>query len=187
MHAKPGLRAFLEWKIARSGSVITDVIQTKVHDFKPTTRYFFAATLVIAISLAIYMQPLHAPGPVAPSLAIQGQVASEIETPGLAESISLLFRSLPIRLIAFIAGISTTMHMLATTLALQGPLRWLFGIGLPTLGVACWQLGGFERPYFSLSDVLLFAIPLFTIGFAAVNFLFGVVFSTGIEQEAIGS
>ena len=27
MHAKPDLRVFLEWMIARSGSVITDVIQ----------------------------------------------------------------------------------------------------------------------------------------------------------------
>ena len=29
MHAKPDLRVFLKWMINRSGSVITDVIQTK--------------------------------------------------------------------------------------------------------------------------------------------------------------
>jgi hypothetical protein len=29
MHAKPDLRVFLKWKIAGSGSVITDVIRLK--------------------------------------------------------------------------------------------------------------------------------------------------------------
>ena len=31
MHAKPDLRVFLKWMIARSGSVITDVIQSLTH------------------------------------------------------------------------------------------------------------------------------------------------------------
>ena len=29
MHAKPDLRVFLEWMVARSGSVITDVMSLK--------------------------------------------------------------------------------------------------------------------------------------------------------------
>ena len=34
MHAKPDLRVFLKWLIARSGSVITDVIQLQPADQK---------------------------------------------------------------------------------------------------------------------------------------------------------
>ena len=37
MHAKPDLRVFLKWKIARSGSVITDVIR-----LRDTFNYFSA-------------------------------------------------------------------------------------------------------------------------------------------------
>ena len=34
MHAKPDLRVVLKWLIARSGSVITDVIQIDVNCFR---------------------------------------------------------------------------------------------------------------------------------------------------------
>ena len=37
MHAKPDLRVFLKWMIARSGSVITDVMCLK--DFALVNRY----------------------------------------------------------------------------------------------------------------------------------------------------
>ena len=33
MHAKPDLRAFLKWKIAGSGSVITDVMRLGVNGY----------------------------------------------------------------------------------------------------------------------------------------------------------
>ena len=39
MHAKPDLRVFLEWMIARSGSVITDVIPQQNQDLNGKENY----------------------------------------------------------------------------------------------------------------------------------------------------
>ena len=54
MHAKPDLRVFLEWMIACSGSVITDVITLNMIKKTFSIRYLLFFTLVAAGVLTIY-------------------------------------------------------------------------------------------------------------------------------------
>jgi hypothetical protein len=53
MHAKPDLRVFLEWMIAGSGSVITDVI-TPMHNLTKFEQLSFAA--VVLVICGVFLQ-----------------------------------------------------------------------------------------------------------------------------------
>ena len=61
MHANPDLRVFLKWMIARSGSVITDVIQPRLMRFTIRQLMFAMAVLALIFSLplAIYRSYNH--------------------------------------------------------------------------------------------------------------------------------
>ena len=49
MHAKPGLRVFLKWKIYRPGSVITAVIRLKLKTDENTHCHFLLAAVCACV------------------------------------------------------------------------------------------------------------------------------------------
>ena len=55
MHAKPGLRVFLKWMIARSGSVITDVITPQENQLvgEPRIRFSIRAALLVIAAICL--------------------------------------------------------------------------------------------------------------------------------------
>ena len=57
MHAKPDLRVFLKWMIARSGSVITDVIRARGIEMSFSMKTILFAVMVVAAFLCGWMLP----------------------------------------------------------------------------------------------------------------------------------
>ena len=156
----------------------------EVPAFKPSIRYLFVATTVIAISLAIYMQPL--PVPAMPTLSVAGQQTPTPSAPTFNELVPIVLGSWPIRLAAFSLGISTAMHLVVSSLGLSGFLRGLVAIGAPTLGVIAWHLSSNQRAYFSAPEVAIFSLVVFGCGFALVSYVYSAAFASGIEQDGSG-
>ena len=143
---------------------------------KPSIQYYLTATAVIAISLAILMQPPTSQSSAKTPVSTTGQSAQLPNTRAGDASLNL-WDIFPIRLAILMVGVSTTTHIVASFLNLHGLVRWCFGIVAPVACAACWHLGGFERAYFSLTEILLLATPICAFSFAFVSFVFNAIFS----------
>lgn len=150
-------------------------------NIKPTLRYFFVATALIAISLAIYMQPLHSMS--APTVMLLDEVVAEPEPLSFSEVIAALLGSLPMRLVSAALGVGTLMHLIATVLGLTGFRRWFLGVGAPLLGVIALHFASSDRKIFSVLELSIFSTIVFTVGFGVVSSLFHALFSANMESD----
>ncbi len=157
------------------------VIQRGEPSVKPTIQYFFVATALIAISLAIFMQPM--PAPSAPTIAVAGQEFSQPAPLSLGELVSGFLGSWPMQLAAFYLGIATVMHLIATLLNLTGFPRWLFGIGIPLVGALVCYCTSVDQAYFTVAEVSIFALIGFSISFCFISFFFDTMFASKTETE----
>lgn len=92
---------------------------------------------------------------------------------------------------ASVVGVSTFMHLVTAMLAFSGRLRWLVAVCIPTavaLGYHLWWLdyvaknNNYYPAFFSLTDVLILDLALFSVGFYVVSvtmhFFFGETFAS---------
>ena len=156
--------------------MIADVIPPMRFEFQPSIRYYLAATAVLAASLAIIMQPeVSEPLPVTTLDDPQQDSQNPISARRPPASLNQL-GSFPFRLAVFLIGVSTTAHVIASFLNLQGLPRLAFGILAPVACAVLWHLLGTDRRHTSVEGVLLLTLPLCAFGFVFVSCVFNLLF-----------
>ena len=131
---------------------------------------------MIAASLAITMQaeisePLPATTLEDPQQGPQNPISARRPPASLNE-----LGSFPFRLAAFLVGVSTAAHVIASFLNFQGLPRLAFGILAPVACAVLWHLLGTDRRHTSVEGVLLLTLPLCAFGFVFVSCVFNLLF-----------